>query len=376
MAGWADWITGAAGSSLDMVMDSISQGKSLPMNMALQKHASDLQLANWEAMTQNTRNWNEYAEKANKMMEAGLNPLFSEGQAPQAVISSSAPGVPSLTPSSSNTFSELARMMFSLNADKLKATTRKDNAEAENMETHTGILKEVRQTNIDQALANLEKTKSETEEHKSQKEYIDSGIMKNYEEVHARWRELDLEYLKYEFMRDNTKWQNEHIYEPQAQANMVEAEAAKMNASTNAYNAKKAGERIDAEVKKMAQETDSLYKTTLSNLAKNSADILNTLVKTDVAAIPLMLHKSLGGNIGQRKEQFEQMYGPEMIGYYDALVQYSKTCPPSEYPKVTQCIFKVGEAMKNCDPHFTPLPPFKATLENNYNMPWSQGSSY
>lgn len=251
-------------------------GLQMRNNKRLQKYAAELQYDTWAKMTENTRNWNEYQEKLSKMAEAGLNPLYSEGNAPQSPIAAAAPSASAGMPLQDVPFNLGDSVVNALKARELTYKEREVAAQEKqaaayekksDAETET-ILKVMPHT-VNEACERAENMKLSNEEKRKLIDNIDAELHIKQQEADAAMTNALAHSLEAAVAQSANEWQ-EDVARQNANANS-------MNAQTNYYNFGLAKETLTLEIEKYANTATQQYHEYLSRLKKQTFETINEM---------------------------------------------------------------------------------------------------
>ena len=253
----------SAGAGLSVSLSKIGAEKRAKKLMDYQ---SKLNMQQWEEQVNNVRNWNEYDERINKMLEAGLNPLYSEGSPSQASISPSMPSSPyseSSTPASS--IEQILQSLSTLSQLRLnKANEEKANQDVLESAARTNEIIQTTPANIRLGVAKVDNLLADTQNKKDSTELARSQISVNQatcdtmlKDAETRYQNLLVQRGLLALQRHNSSWQEDvarqglGIQQFEAMTHRYDTQAnwAKISADI-----KTAQSRIDMEAFKLQRE--------------------------------------------------------------------------------------------------------------------------
>lgn len=361
-------LTGGLDSALSAGFGWLGSGLQMRNNKRLQKYAAELQYDTWSKMTENTRNWNEYLEKMSKMSEAGLNPLYSEANAPQSAVSAGLPSASADMPFSSSPFNlgdsvanALKNRELTLREREVAVQEKLGDKQGKKLEAETDQLIQITPHTIDAAAEQARKLKLEGDQLDKVLAQMDAQLEIKQEEAHASMINALAHALEASVAESANEW-NEDVSRQNAATNAF-------NAQTSYYNFELARDRAQAELKKMGFEMTDQYNKTLRELQNKGIEFVEKLRNLySFDAGPLSVRLPLSWMADSQADR-------------QAIISYmnSEHLTPAAKLSCREALNAIEDAQINIKsiglPKDAKRPKFK--LQSGFNMPWtSNDGSY
>lgn len=266
-------VSNGANTFLGTLLGFGSQNRQYKLNSKLQRQAADLQYQTWANMTENTRNWNEYDEKMSKMAEAGLNPLYSEGSAPQAAVSAASPSssvdafnAPPFNLGDSVT-NALRTRELRLKEREIEAIEKEKTANAKKANAEADQIIQVTPYTIKSAAQQVVNGHLTGEQIKTQTAMLKKEVEIKGKEADAAVSNAISRAIEVAIAQSANEWQ-EDVARQNANSNTSQA-------NTQYYNFKLAKSRLLSELNEASRVAMNEYHKTMSSLKKDASQLLN-----------------------------------------------------------------------------------------------------